>query len=192
MPSRQTKAATEALTGSPIQFEDLASSVPNAAGLYAFHANSTAWVELGLGDPPDDRPLYVGKAEQSLASRDVRTHFGTGRTGSSTLRRSLAALLAKRMRLRAIPRNPDKPSHFSNYKLTDAGERKLTEWMQTNLSLTYWKATPATKLAVVELEVLADLLPPLNVQGVRTDWTAELSAARKRLADQARKAAGLS
>lgn len=28
------------------------------------------------GDPPDDRPLYVGKAEQSLVTRDLNAEFG--------------------------------------------------------------------------------------------------------------------
>jgi hypothetical protein len=163
--------------------------VPAAPGLYAFHARPASWAQLGLGGPPDSRPLYIGKAEQSLASRDVKTHFGTGRTGSSTLRRSLAALLAKEMRFRAIPWNPAKPSHFSNYKLTDAGEQKLTSWMQGHLTLCFWRAPVGTLLAPVEVGVLAELEPPLNLQGINTQWSAQASAARKRLATQAAKAA---
>src|SRR6266487_2227107 len=69
-------------------------------GLYAIHAQGVVWIELGLGEAPDERPLYVGKSESSFAGRDVRTHFGhtdatrsTSVTGYSTLRRSLAALL---------------------------------------------------------------------------------------------------
>lgn len=30
------------------------------------YAGPTAWQQLGLGRPPDDRPLCVGKAEESL------------------------------------------------------------------------------------------------------------------------------
>ena len=79
--------------------------------------------QLGLGTPPDSRPLYVGKAEDSLVARDLRQHFTDGRTGSSTLRRSIAALLHDSMGLRGIPRNPQKPGYFSNYGLSPAGRR---------------------------------------------------------------------
>jgi GIY-YIG catalytic domain len=67
--------------------------VPDRPGLYAIHGDGNTWTGLGLGKPPDDRPLYVGKAEDSLVARDVKTHFGDGRTGQSTVRRSFAALL---------------------------------------------------------------------------------------------------
>lgn len=74
-------------------FVDAAAVVPPSAGLYAINGEATVWRALGLGDPPDGRPLYVGKAERSLSGRGLGTHFATGRTGPSTLRRSLAALL---------------------------------------------------------------------------------------------------
>lgn len=68
--------------------------VPRRPGLYAVHGEAAVWQEFGLGEPTDARPLSVGKAERSLASRDVYTQFSTGKTGSFTLRRSLAGLLA--------------------------------------------------------------------------------------------------
>jgi hypothetical protein len=43
--------------------------VPGRPGLYAIYGDATTWEELGLGQPSDDRALYVGKAEDSLASR---------------------------------------------------------------------------------------------------------------------------
>jgi hypothetical protein len=88
--------------------------VPPRPGLYAIHGSAETWVELGLGEPPDDRALYVGKAEDSLITRDIKAHFGDGRTGQSTLRRSLSALLHAPLGLRGMPRNPDKPGHYSN------------------------------------------------------------------------------
>jgi hypothetical protein len=54
--------------------------VPHLPGLYAIYGGAAEWAELGLGHPPDDRPLYVGKSESNLADRDLRTHFGNGRT----------------------------------------------------------------------------------------------------------------
>src|SRR5262245_30644986 len=67
--------------------------VPRRPGLYAIYTSAEGWDALGLGQPPDDRPLYVGKAEDSLLSRDIGSHFGDGRTGQSTVRRSMAACL---------------------------------------------------------------------------------------------------
>lgn len=92
--------------------------VPPRPGLYAVHGDASVWQELGLGEPTDARPLYVGKAERSLASRDVNTHFATGKTGSSTLRRSLADQPA----LEGRPRNPAKPERFANLGLDRSGD----------------------------------------------------------------------
>jgi hypothetical protein len=114
--------------------------VPTQPGLYAIYGDEV-WEELGLGAAPDDRPLYVGKAEDSLATRDIKTHFGDGRTGQSTVRRSFAALLAQRLDLHGTPRNPDKPAHFSNYGLSPSDDRKLTDWMKEHLRLAVWPKT---------------------------------------------------
>lgn len=99
--------------------------VPPRPGLYAIHSVSATWEELQLGAPPDERPLYVGKSESSLAGRDVTTHFGftgakrtTSVTGYSTVRRSIAALLHDSHGFRGMPRNPEKPGHFANYGLS--------------------------------------------------------------------------
>ena len=52
-------------------------------GLYAIHGEADAWRELGLGEPPDARPLYIGKAEDILASRG--TGEGVGEAGRNRL-----------------------------------------------------------------------------------------------------------
>lgn len=65
----------------------------------------------------------MGKAERSLASRDVDTHFSTAKTGSSTLRRSLAGLLVDQLALEGRPRNPAKPERFANSRWLDATVR---------------------------------------------------------------------
>jgi hypothetical protein len=87
----------------------LAGAVPDQPGLYAMYGNASVWRVLELGEPPDDRPLYVGKAEDSLAARDLNAHFATGATGRSSPRRSFAALLATELRLIAIPRRAANP-----------------------------------------------------------------------------------
>ena len=93
--------------------------VPTEPGLYAFYGDNRTWTELGLSRVFDDQPLYVGKAERSLNGRDVRTHFAAGKTGSSTVRRSLAALLVDELALVAVPRNLAKPDGSANFGLDE-------------------------------------------------------------------------
>lgn len=116
--------------------------VPARAGLYAIHGGAGVWRELGLSEPPDARPLYAGKAEESLVARDLDTHFGDGRTGWSTVRRSFAALLHDALGLRGLPRNIAKPGYFASYGLSPEHDAALTAWMREHLTLTTW-AKPA-------------------------------------------------
>ncbi len=162
--------------------------VPDRPGLYAIYGDGNTWTELGLGKPPDRRPLYVGKAEDSLVARDVKTHFGDGRTGQSTVRRSFAVLLHDELGLRGIPRNPAKPGYYSNYGLSAAHDAILTRWMRERLKLAVWPkpADCAHALAAIEALLVAELQPPLNLQGIVTPWTARLKSARAVMAAEAR------
>ena len=162
--------------------------VPHRPGLYAIHSDRQTWNELGLGDPPDARPLYLGKAEHSLVIRDLKTHFGDGRTGQSTVRRSFAALLHDTLNLQGIPRNTSKPGYFSNFALSEDHDDALAHWMEKRLLLATWAKPPdcAFALGEIERELLGELLPPLNLQGVVTPWTAQIRAARAVMANEAR------
>jgi hypothetical protein len=163
-------------------------AVPARPGLYAIYGGVEAWNELGLGEPPDGRPLYIGKAEDSLVTRDLKTHFGDGRTGQSTVRRSFAALLHDTLGLRGMPRNPTSPAYFSNYGLSADHDTALTRWMRDQLQLAVWPKPSDSTLSLgrVETAMLIELLPPLNLQGVITPWTAQVKAARAVMAREAR------
>ena len=91
----EVESAIAALTAPRHKLVEAAGHVPNAAGLYAVYGSVETWHVLGLGAVPDSRPLYVGKAERSLASRDLNTHFRTGCTEHSSVRRTFAALLRR-------------------------------------------------------------------------------------------------
>lgn len=160
--------------------------VPDAPGLYAIHGGASVWEELRLGLNPDGRPLYVGKAESSLIQRDLRQHFADGRTGSSTLRRSFAALLRERLGLHAIPRNPVKPAYFANYGLSPEDDLKLTRWMTGSLAIATWTSDGTEVLGDLEGRVMNVLLPPLNLSGVSTPWSSMLSSRRAAMASEAR------
>lgn len=188
---RQIKESLQALTSRGHRVADVPVEQSRHPGLYAFHGASGVWAQLQLGEPPDSRPLYVGKAESSLASRDLEVHFGhrpRGKqsvTGSSTVRRSLAALLAPALGFRGIPRNPSNPGHFSSFGLSEADDAKLSSWMERNLTLAIWPHVDVPQLDALETAVLAFLLPPLNISKITTPWTAEIKAARKDLASEA-------
>ena len=161
-------------------------------GLYACYGSAATWKQLGLGNPPDARPLYVGKAENTLASRDVEGHVGLRErgvqspTGSSTLRRSLAALLAGERGYRGMPRNPDKPGYFSNYGLCEDHDDDLSAWMEARLRLALWPHDVVAELDTIETDVLGQLRPPLNLDKVVTPWRDQVKTARKLLAADAR------
>lgn len=162
--------------------------VPGRSGLYAIYGDASTWKELELGKPPDGRPLYIGKAEDSLVARDLKTHFGDGRTGQSTVRRSFAALLHDTLGLLGVPRNTAKPGYFPNYGLVGAHNAALTRWMKDRLQLAVWPKPPACQFSLGEIEasLLVALLPPLNLQGVVTPWTTRVKAARAVMAEEAR------
>jgi hypothetical protein len=188
---RSAGLALAASTARPIaEAED---DVPRRPGLYAIHAATDTWVELGLGEPPDERPLYVGKAEASLVARDIDTHFGDGRTGWWTVRRSLAALLREPLELEGRPRNPAKPERPAHYGLSPEHDEKLTAWMRERLALAVWPKPEDCEIALGEIEaaLLQKLKPPLNLTGVSTPWTAQVKATRKVMADQVRAASAL-
>jgi hypothetical protein len=187
---RVLEAALCALTGASLVIGEALGAVPGEAGLYAIYGGREVWRELGLSAPPDRRPLYVGKAEDSLVARDLRTHFETGHTGSSTLRRSCAALLAQQLDLHAQPRNPKRPERFANYALRVGDDARLTSWMRAKLRLSVWPKHGPIVLAEIEQQILARVLPPLNLTGARTPWTDQVKTARRVLADEARARAG--
>lgn len=177
--------ARSALRGPGWSFEHLAKVVPHVPGLYAFHSVPGALSDVEWDVPFDGSLLYVGKAERSLASRDVSTHFGTGRTGSSTVRRSLAALLRDELDLDPRPRSETGRLYPSNYALEPDGDARLTSWMEANLRLAVWPSPASVDLGCVETEVIRIERPSLNLDK-SPSRSAMLSARRAAMAREVR------
>ncbi len=184
--------AMDALDGPGHPIASASDYVPNAPGLYAIHAKPETWRELGLPEREPGVPLYVGKAERSLVARELTTHFAVDRgaastTGSSTVRRSFVALLRRPLRLRAVPRNLDKPGYYANYSLEPDGDARLTEWMHAHLTLAVWPKPPDSPLPLrtIEKGVLARWNPPLNLTDV-AEPSRLVTLSRRVMADEAR------
>lgn len=177
--------ALETLAGLRHPHRDAIRLVPKAPGLYAFYGDDRAWEELRLSPAFEDQPLYVGKAERSLNGRDVGTHFAAGKTGSSSVRRSLAALLVDELGLFAVPRNLAKPDGSANFGLDVVSEGSLSRWMEERLTLATWSKPEGTNLDDIETAVVRRLRPPLNLDKVG-EPRQRLRLARRRMAETAR------
>ncbi|UWF77746.1 GIY-YIG nuclease family protein [Microbacterium neungamense] len=183
-------AAVLALSGERWAIADAAQQVPACPGLYAIYGDEQAWSDLQF-EPVLNRPLYVGKAEDSLVSRDINDHFATNpkakpRTGSSTVRRSFAALLRDTLDLQAVPRNLARPERFANYALAEGGDARLSEWMHARLTLAVWPAPAGVPVPLgrVETEVIVHFRLPINLDK-NPGKLARLSRARAVMAAEA-------
>jgi hypothetical protein len=163
--------ACDSLMRTQLAIRDAPQVVEPVPGLYAIHAPEACWDELGL-EHRKATPLYVGKSESSLVGRDLGQHFAIDpsiktQTGSSTVRRSFAALLREPLQLHGVPRNRDKPAHFSNFGLEPEADQRLTRWMHSRLRLAVWpmpSELTLDELGVVEVGAIRKWVPPLNIR----------------------------
>ena len=178
--------------------------LPDEPGLYTFWPRSARALEdLRLADFPGHDPLatralYLGKAEDSIRVRVADTHLTTGKTGHSTVRRTLAALLG----LRPIPRpsgitNPSRRQLMqatANFGVAPADEERLTTWMLANLDLRT-AASGWPSLEKLERKMGAVLKPPLDQERLPmwgpNPWRQIVSDARQSMRDSLRKGLGL-
>lgn len=82
--------------------------------------------------------IYCGMSSD-LAVREFDTHFNSGQTGFSTVRRSLGAILKAELKLASRPRGTGmSKSNFTNYRFDLAGEERLPDWMRVHLRVRTW------------------------------------------------------
>jgi hypothetical protein len=110
--------------------------------------------------------IYIGKTESSQEKRDAKTHFTTGKTGNSTVRKSIGSILYSQENLKPIPRNENDYSkgRFSHFKFDLESEEIITKWMKNNLALSFYEY-PKTKqeIEILETEIINELVPILNI-----------------------------
>ena len=176
-------ASIDLARAEPVLHADL----PDVPGCYVLVADPQAMRELGLKPGPSPATLYVGKAEDSIRKRVTGTHLVRSRTGSSTLRRSIGALLREKLDLHPQPRSHKRSERdITNYKFDPAGEARLSEWIEANV---YVYAVPSSTPAATEEKLIREHRPPLNLKGWVNPDGVMTKAARKQCADLARTAA---
>lgn len=115
---------------------------------------------------PEHKIIYIGKTESSQQSRDANTHFKSGKTGSSTVRKSIGALLSQSEEIIQIIRSwtDIEKGRTSHYKFDDTSEEKVTQWMLDNLAVSFYQY-PASKTEINQLEtqLINFLQPVLNI-----------------------------
>jgi len=72
-------------------------------GIYAFFYIGNDFPLLG-NSVSKHQIIYIGKTESSQEKRDAKTHFTSGKTGSSTVRKSIGSILCAQENLKPIPR----------------------------------------------------------------------------------------
>ncbi|MDG4791534.1 GIY-YIG nuclease family protein [Micromonospora sp. WMMD1102] len=146
--------ALRLLSGAPLELDVAVRRLGRGSGVYAWWAAPSTLPDLPgppNGTVPSLRLLYLGRAT-SLRGRILRNHLR--RSGSSTLRRTLAGLLVA---------EGYRTTWTDRVVLVPEDETRLTAWMHTHLRLTWAEdAEPET----VEAELVRRLHPPLNVHGV--------------------------
>lgn len=133
-------------------------------GLYAWFCDEAGAVDLSraLGIVVPSGLVYVGQtgawssrqAKPSAATLGKRIGLHLGRRfRSSTLRRTLAAILAGHLSLRARDRR----------RLEADGEARLTGWITRHLSVAVFPVESGERLGSLEERVVQRLRPPLNI-----------------------------
>ncbi|MFC0505018.1 GIY-YIG nuclease family protein [Micromonospora costi] len=148
------QAVTEGLNGAPVAPVDGVALLPRTTGLYAWWARPEIFADLPgplNATDPSVRLLYLGIAT-NLRSRIASNHLA--RSGTSTLRRTLAGLL--------LPTEHYQTRWTDRVVLLEEDERRLTAWMQAHLRLTWFACEEPRQH---ETGLIRELRPPLNVEG---------------------------
>lgn len=156
VPTDRTRVeeALRLLSGVPVELGVAVKRLSRGSGVYAWWAAPSIFPDLPgppNGSVPSLRLLYLGRAT-SLRGRILRNHLR--RSGSSTLRRTLAGLLVS---------EGYRTTWTDRVVLVAEDEARLTAWMSAHLRLTWAEdSEPAT----IEAELVRRVHPPLNVHGV--------------------------
>ena len=179
------RAVTEDLLGRLEELnDDFITGLNRGNGIYIV---AYAGRELGGGSlwgEQKPRVVYIG-----ISKPNSSRHFCSGSTGISTIRRSLAALLASQLELVPIPRSADEEDNdrYDNYMLDTQSEDKLTAWMRGNFSACFYEVAQ-DRVEAMQQAMIQYSVPMFNFQNnPENKYGAEIKKYRKHLAKQAYK-----
>ena len=137
--------------------------LPKYPGCYVLVVDSEGVKELGFNRKARRAALYVGKAEDNIRNR-VKDHLLVGGSGSSTLRRSIGALLRKPYDLNPQPRSRKRSDskRFTNYKFDHKGEQLISDWI---LAYVYFSSVKSSNPKETEESLVSEHHPLLNLTG---------------------------
>ncbi len=164
----------------PIAEHDL----PNFPGCYVLIVDSEGVIELGFNCNTRRTVLYIGKAEDSIRNR-VNSHLLVGGSGSSTLRRSIGALLQEKHNLNPQPRseNPTDSRRFKSYKFDNFGEEIISNWIISFISILCVRSSNPKK---TEKYLVSENCPLLNLTGWLNPERAKILSKRANCAQLAK------
>lgn len=134
--------------------------------IYAFFLSENSTL-MEFGGP--NQLLYLGITERGINDREFKEHLKTGKTGKSSFRRSVGAILKKDLNLSAIPRSKTAEKKYAaSYKFDELGEKKLTKWVKDNCTFSHYHPNrnyDRNALEAIEDELTIAYGPTLNLAG---------------------------
>ena len=139
-------------------------SINDESGIYGIALKSSNFPYFNDSSLGRGTILYIGKSDKSVKKRTIKTHFANQKTGSSTVRRSLGAILKDELNLIPVPRSMSE-SRCRDFTFINESEKKLTMWMINNLSIGFYNYSAGKKkLKALEIELIKELAPILNIK----------------------------
>jgi len=166
----------------PLSGENIA-ALDAQNGIYVVTYSGSA-LGFGLWGNNGPKIVYVG-----VSKHNSSRHFKSGSTGTSTLRRSLGALLSGRLELLPVPRSRDRNDvdRFNNYAFDGKSEDMLSQWMADNFQVAFLK-TEKELMEPLQIAMIDYNVPIFNFQNNPANkYGAEIKLARKKCAEEAAK-----
>lgn len=130
-----------------------------------------------------DGLIYLGKCNE-LCAREFEVHFSSLKTGYSSLRQLLGAVLKEKLALKALPRGPgESETVVKNYRFRRDGDERLTGWMREHLRIGVHECE---RYKEIEPALLEQLQPTLNLTGWTNPHATGIKQLRKLCVEEAR------
>ena len=165
---------------------NILANIENKSCIYAFFLKSSAILEKYS---KSRRLLYLGVTNRGLAKRELNEHLKDGKTPNSSFRRSIGAILKKKLKLEVLNRKLKNPK-YDKYRFTKKDETQLTDWITKNCYFGFWASKEElSKKELIHLESKISELykPSLNLDAKTKKFNKmaeQLSKLRKECSDE--------